>query len=145
MDSTCTVSCTQHLVIPHTGKPHTGTPHAFTLHAGTLLNTLGINHRRPWDNPPGTNHRRPWDNPPGSPWQRQSQAGSLLLVFHVHTLGRTGSAKTTIRKLVTCCWATWRSILTPGMKSDISANDPPAIRPAITWVGSKEVEAKRSK
>ena len=33
---------------------------------------------------------------------------------------------------MTCCCATCRSIFTPGMKSDISAKEPPAIKPAIT-------------
>ena len=68
----------------------------------------------------------------------QSQEGSLLLVLHIYTLGKTGSAKTTIPKGVTCCWATCRSILTPGIKSDISANDPPAIKPAITWMDCEQ-------
>ena len=37
----------------------------------------------------------------------------------------------------TCCWASCSSTLTPGMKSDISAKDPPAINPEITCVESE--------
>ena len=62
----------------------------------------------------------------------------LLLVFYIHPLkhmgaGGQGEWRSLIPEPPTCCWATCSSTLTPGMKSDISANEPPAIRPAITW------------